>query len=167
MTTHFRTCNLCEALCGLKIEVADNQVKTITGDQKDPLSRGHICPKALALKDVYNDPNRIKTPMRRTATGWESISWESAYAEIVEKLKAIQAQHGNNAVGVYQGNPSIHNLGTTLNSGNFVRLLKSKNLFSATSTDQLPHHFAAWQMFGHPMLLPIPDIGWKPDCIEW
>jgi anaerobic selenocysteine-containing dehydrogenase len=158
MTTHFRTCNLCEALCGLKIEVADNQVKTITGDQKDPLSRGHICPKALALKDVYNDPNRIKTPMRRTATGWESISWESAYAEIVEKLKAIQAQHGNNAVGVYQGNPSIHNLGTTLNSGNFVRLLKSKNLFSATSTDQLPHHFAAWQMFGHPMLLPIPDI---------
>ncbi|MEN9609991.1 MAG: hypothetical protein RLZZ628_805 [Bacteroidota bacterium] len=158
MNTHFRTCNLCEALCGLKIEVVDNQVKTITGDKNDPFSRGHICPKAVALKDVYEDPNRLKTPMRRTTTGWESISWEAAYTEIAAKLKSIQAQYGNNAVGAYQGNPSIHNWGTSLNSGNFFRLLKTKNMFSATSSDQLPHHFAAWQMFGHPMLLPIPDI---------
>jgi anaerobic selenocysteine-containing dehydrogenase len=158
MNTHFRTCNLCEALCGLKIEVAEHQIKSISGDQKDPLSRGHICPKAVALKDIYNDPNRLKTPMRRTSTGWESISWEAAYSEIVAKLKGIQAQYGNHAVGAYQGNPSIHNWGTSLNSGNFFRLLKTKNMFSATSTDQLPHHFAAWQMFGNPMLLPIPDI---------
>jgi anaerobic selenocysteine-containing dehydrogenase len=162
MTTHFRTCNLCEAMCGLKIEVTDQTIHSITGDVHDPLSRGHICPKAIGLKDIYQDPNRLKTPMRRIVkdgvTSWESISWETAFAEIVDKLKSIQTQYGNNAVGVYQGNPSIHNWGTSLNSGNFFRLLKTKNMFSATSTDQLPHHFVSWQMFGHPMVLPIPDI---------
>lgn len=162
MTTHFRTCNLCEAMCGLKIEVTDQTIHSITGDVHDPLSRGHICPKAIGLKDIYQDPNRLKTPMRRIVkdgvTSWESISWETAFTEIVDKLKSIQTQYGNNAVGVYQGNPSIHNWGTSLNSGNFFRLLKTKNMFSATSTDQLPHHFVSWQMFGHPMVLPIPDI---------
>jgi anaerobic selenocysteine-containing dehydrogenase len=157
-STHFRTCNLCEAMCGLKIQVENDAVKSIEGDKNDSFSRGHICPKAVAMKDIYNDPNRLKTPVRRTADGWEPISWDDAYTEIVEKTKAIQAKHGNNAVGVYQGNPSIHNLGTTLNSANLFRLLRTKNMFSATSADQLPHHFAAWQMFGHPMLLPIPDI---------
>lgn len=157
-TTHFRTCNLCEAMCGLEIHVVDNAVTSIAGDKNDPFSRGHICPKAVAMKDIYSDPNRLKTPVRRTANGWEAISWDAAFTEIVAKTKEIQAKYGNNAVGVYQGNPSIHNWGTTLNSASFFRLLKTKNMFSATSADQLPHHFAAWQMFGHPLLMPIPDV---------
>ena len=157
-TTHFRTCNLCEAMCGLDIKVVDSEITSIAGDKNDAFSRGHICPKAVAMKDIYNDPNRLKTPVRRTADGWEGISWAAAFSEIIEKTQQIQAKYGNNAVGVYQGNPSIHNLGTTLNSANFFRLLKTKNMFSATSADQLPHHFAAWQMFGHPLLMPIPDI---------
>lgn len=156
--THFRTCNLCEAMCGLEIRVVNNEITSIAGDKNDAFSRGHICPKAVAMKDIYSDPNRLKTPVRRTADGWEAISWESAFSEIIEKTRKIQAKYGNNAVAVYQGNPSIHNLGTTLNSANFFRLLKTKNMFSATSADQLPHHFAAWQMFGHPLLMPIPDI---------
>jgi anaerobic selenocysteine-containing dehydrogenase len=157
-TTHFRTCNLCEAMCGLEIKVENSDIVSINGDKNDAFSRGHICPKAVAMKDIYNDPNRLKTPVRRTADGWEAISWDEAFSEIIDKTKAIQAEYGNNAVGVYQGNPSIHNLGTTLNSANFFRLLRTKNMFSATSADQLPHHFAAWQMFGHPLLMPIPDI---------
>jgi anaerobic selenocysteine-containing dehydrogenase len=157
-TTHFRTCNLCEAMCGLEIKVENSSITSIAGDKNDPFSRGHICPKAVAMQDIYNDPNRLKTPVRRTENGWEPISWDDAYSEILEKTKAIQAQYGNNAVGIYQGNPSIHNWGTTLNSANLFRLFRTKNMFSATSADQLPHHFAAWQMFGHPLLLPIPDI---------
>ncbi len=157
-TTHYRTCNLCEAMCGLEIKTENGTITTIAGDKNDAFSRGHICPKAVAMKDIYEDPNRLKTPVKRTADGWKPISWEAAYSEIVDKLKDIQAKHGNNAVGVYQGNPSIHNLGTTLFSPSFFRLLKTKNMFSATSTDQLPHHFAALLMFGHYFLLPIPDI---------
>ncbi|MFN3487872.1 MAG: molybdopterin oxidoreductase family protein [Emticicia sp.] len=156
--THFRTCNLCEAMCGLEIKVENDIVIKIEGDKNDPFSRGHICPKAVALKDIYEDPNRLKFPVKRTENGWQQISWEAAFEEVVSKIKEIKAKYGNNAVAMYQGNPSIHNLGTTMNSPLFAKSLRTKSLFSATSADQLPHHFAAWQMFGHPMLMPIPDI---------
>ncbi len=157
--THFRTCNLCEAMCGLKISVENNIVVRIEGDKEDEFSRGHICPKAFALKDIYEDKDRLKTPLRKNNLGeWEKISWEAAYETVVSKIKETQANYGNDAIGVYQGNPSIHNLGTMLYGPGFFKTLRFKNNFSATSTDQLPHHFASWLMFGHPLLIPIPDI---------
>lgn len=155
---HYRTCNLCEAMCGLEITYRDREVLSIAGDKNDPFSRGHICPKAVALKDIYTDPNRLKRPVRRTETGWEEISWEEAFTEVVTRLRQVQAQHGTDAVGVYAGNPSIHNLGTTIAAPGFIKALQTRHMFSASSADQFPHHFAAWQMFGHPMLMPVPDI---------
>jgi anaerobic selenocysteine-containing dehydrogenase len=155
---HFRTCNLCEAMCGLEIKVENNAIVSIHGDKNDTFSRGHICPKALALKDIYEDPNRLRHPMKRTPEGWVRIGWEEAFQEVASNIKSIQAKNGNNAVGIYQGNPSIHNLGTTFFSPIMGRAVKTKNNFSATSTDQLPHHVAAMTMFGHSFVLPVPDI---------
>lgn len=156
--THYRTCNLCEAMCGLEIEVENNQVKTIKGDKNDPFSRGHICPKAVALKDLYEDPDRLKRPIKRTESGWEEISWEQAFEEVVSNLKRIHHKYGKDAIGIYQGNPNVHNSGSLLFSGNFLRYIKTKNRFSATSVDQLPHQFVAYNMFGHQSMIPIPDI---------
>lgn len=156
--THYRNCNLCEAMCGLEIQLENDQITSIAGDKNDPFSRGHICPKAVALKDIYEDPNRLRTPVKRTPQGWQKISWEEAMDAVVEGIQRTQAQYGHDAVALYQGNPSIHNLGTIMNSPAFAKALRSKNLFSATSTDQLPHHYASWQLFGHPLLVPIPDI---------
>jgi anaerobic selenocysteine-containing dehydrogenase len=157
--THYRACNLCEAICGLEITVNENnEILTINGDKKDPFSRGHICPKAVGLKDIYLDKNRLKQPVRRTETGWETISWNEAFDEVASKLKSIQAQYGKDAVGIYSGNPSVHNSGTLLAIPAIIRALATKNRFSATSADQLPHHFVSSLMFGHPLLLPVPDI---------
>ncbi len=73
MTTHYRACNLCEATCGIEIEVRDGAIVSIRGDREDPFSRGHICPKAVALQDIYDDPDRLRHPMRRTKDGdWET-----------------------------------------------------------------------------------------------
>jgi len=156
--TKFRTCNLCEALCGLEIKVEDNKAISIKGDDQDVLSHGHICPKAVALIDIQEDPDRLKHPMRKLGDKWEKISWEEAYHYTAQKLVAVQQQYGTNAIGIYQGNPSVHNLGTTLFSPDFVRSLKTTNRFSATSVDQLAHHLAATYMFGHPLMVPVPDI---------
>ena len=155
---HYRTCNLCEAICGIEIKHENGKVLSIEGDKNDPFSRGHICPKALALKDIYEDENRLKFPVKRVGSDWKQISWNEAFDEIAAKLKEIQANYGRNSVAVYQGNPSVHNFGTLLNSGSLLKALKTQNNFSATSVDQLPHHFAAWTMLGHPLLMPIPDI---------
>lgn len=157
-TIKYRTCNICEALCGLAIAVENNQITSIKGDKEDTFSKGHLCPKAYALKDVHEDPDRLKHPIRKVNGEWQPISWEEAFAYTAKQLAGIQQQHGDDALGIYQGNPSIHNLGTMLYGPPFVRSLKTKNRFSATSVDQLPHHLAADAMFGHPNLIPIPDI---------
>src|SRR4051812_34972431 len=91
--THYRTCNLCEAICGIEIKHEDGQILSIAGDKQDPFSRGHICPKAVALKDVYLDENRLKFPVKRTADGWQQVSWGEAFTEIAENIKDIQTRY--------------------------------------------------------------------------
>lgn len=155
---HYRTCNLCEAMCGVEIKSEGREIVAIAGDAHDPFSRGHICPKAVALKDIYTDRDRLKYPVRRTAKGWERIGWDEAFDEVVARLKAVQARYGPNAVAIYSGNPTAHNFGSMLFAPFFLRALKTRQRYSATSVDQLPHHFASFFMFGHQLLLPIPDI---------
>lgn len=156
--THYRNCNICEAMCGLEISYQEKQILSIKGDQQDPFSKGYNCPKATALQDFYTDKDRLKTPIRRTATGWEDISWDDAFDEITEKFKSIQHEHGKNALAVYLGNPNAHSLGNSLFLKPFMKSLGTLNRFSSASTDQMPHHVASDFMFGAGMLIPVPDI---------
>ncbi|WP_207847948.1 MULTISPECIES: molybdopterin oxidoreductase family protein [unclassified Pseudomonas] len=161
-TLHHRACHLCEAICGLTIETTETDgnvaITSIKGDALDTFSRGHICPKAVALQDIQNDPDRLRQPMRRVGSEWLPIAWDEAFALVAERLAAIQERHGQNAVAVYQGNPSVHNYGLMTHSNYFLGLLKTRNRYSATSVDQLPHHLSSYLMYGHGLLLPIPDI---------
>ena len=155
---HYRTCNLCEAMCGVEITLTDNKITSIRGDKEDPFSQGHICPKAVALQDLYNDKDRLKHPVRRTQNGWQKIGWDEAFDEVAKHLKAVQSSYGNSAVGVYIGNPTVHNYGSTLFGPLFFASLHTRNKFSATSVDQLTHHLVSYFMFGHQFLLPVPDL---------
>ena len=156
---HHRACNLCEAICGVEVRLEAGRIVSIRGDEADPLSRGHLCPKAVALQDLEEDPDRLRHPLRRDGDGtWREVGWEEALDEIAARVRRIQEAHGRDAVGVYLGNPNVHNLGSMLYLRPFARALGSRNRFSATSVDQLPHHLAAMWMFGHQLLLPIPDV---------
>lgn len=155
---HYRTCNLCEAICGIEIQVEPFQRLNIRGDKDDVFSRGYICPKAVALQDIHYDRDRLKHPMRRTPRGWQRISWNEAFDEVAQNLKRISAQHGRNSVATYLGNPTVHNYGALLFAPGFIRSLHTRNRFSATSVDQLAHHLASFLMFGHQLLLPVPDV---------
>ncbi|MEN8721013.1 MAG: molybdopterin oxidoreductase family protein [Oceanococcaceae bacterium] len=157
-TTHFRACNLCEALCGLAITVDADAIVSIKPDKADPFSRGHICPKGVALQDLQTDPDRLRQPLRRTAAGWEEISWDAAFDLVASRLAAITAEHGDDAVGVYFGNPNVHNYGSLTHASTFLGHIKTRNRFSATSVDQLPHQLAALKLYGHQLMVPIPDI---------
>ena len=156
--THHIACNLCEAICGLEIKLENGQIKSIKGDKLDPISKGHICPKAIALQDIHNDPDRLKTPIKKTPDGWQQISWRQAYDEVTDNLKQIQHLHGKDSVAVYLGNPTVHNLDAMLFGPMFFRTLKTKNRYSATSVDQLPEQLVSLLMFGHSLLIPLPDL---------
>src|SRR5258708_34984203 len=107
--THFRTCNLCEAMCGIAIDVEGPRILAIRGDKEDPFSRGHICPKAVALKDVHEDPDRLRRPLRRTGAVWKEVGWDEALSLAAEGLAAVQRVHGRSAGAGDQGNPVVHN----------------------------------------------------------
>lgn len=156
--THYRTCHLCEAMCGVAIEVNNGRIESIKGDADDPLSRGHICPKAVALKDLHEDPDRLRKPIRRTSDGWQEMEWDDALDLVANRLHRIRTEQGRNALGVYLGNPNVHNHGALVANLPFLKALGTQNRFSATSNDQLPHMLASLEMFGHQLMFPIPDI---------
>jgi anaerobic selenocysteine-containing dehydrogenase len=150
-------------MCGIEVTVEDKQILSIKGDRQNAFSQGYVCPKASSLKDLYEDPDRLKKPIRRTDDGWQEIEWDQAFDWVAQSLHQIQQNHGDNAVGIYLGNPNAHNLGSILFGPLFYRALRTRNRFSATSVDQLPHHVVSSHLFGHQMQLPIPDID-NTDC---
>ncbi|MCE9600054.1 MAG: molybdopterin-dependent oxidoreductase [Spirochaetia bacterium] len=158
MKTVYRSCSLCEAICGLEITVENGRVAGIRGDKADVFSHGHICPKGPELKAIHEDPDRLRKPIRRVGNDWHEVSWDEALNEVAEKIHAVQSAHGTDAVAYYAGNPNVHNYGSLLFAPRFIARLKTRNSYSATSVDQLPHHFAAQKMFGHPLLVPVPDV---------
>ena len=158
MTVRRTSCNLCEAICGVLVTVENGHVTDIRGDESDPLSHGHICPKAVALRDLQEDPDRLTTPVRRTSDGWQEIGWDAAYELVVDKLTGIQKEHGRNSIGVYLGNPNVHSLGALTHMPTMVRQLRTRNRFSATSIDQLPHMLSSYLLYGHQLMVAVPDI---------
>ena len=161
--THHRVCHLCEAMCGLVIQTEGVKVTDVRGDKDDPLSRGHVCPKAVALQDIHEDPDRLRKPMKRirTAPGeyqHVEIEWSEALDLAADALASTIEKQGIDAIGAYFGNPAVHNYGMLTHQRNLFRHIRTRNRFSATSVDQLPHHLVSLWCFGHMLLHPIPDV---------
>jgi len=156
--THYRSCTLCEATCGVAIEVEGDRVIAIRGDEADPFSQGYICPKATALADLHEDPDRLSHPMVRAGDTWREVGWDEALALVARRIDETRAAHGPDSIGVYQGNPVAHNLGLLTFGQLFLRKLGTKNCFSATSVDQLPHMLASHHLYGDGIFMPVPDV---------
>src|SRR4029450_6606073 len=153
-----RTCPLCEAMCGLTLEVSGDGVLAVRGDPEDAFSGGYICPKAVGLMDVHHDPDRVGQPLRRRNGTWERAGWDDAVAETVQRLADIRRAHGDDAVAFYVGNPTTHSYSAPLPALAFARALNTHNVFSTASVDYLPHTFAAYHSFGNRVLVPVPDV---------
>ncbi len=156
--TVYRTCTLCEACCGIVVTVSDGRIAAIAGDERDPASHGYICAKAGALKDLHEDPDRLRHPLRRTATGWEQVTWNEALAFAAEGILAVQRAHGNDAAATYFGEPTVHNLGALLFGDVLVASLGTKKRFSANSLDQFPKQLVSHWMYGSGYFVSVPDV---------
>src|SRR3954447_2683918 len=159
----YRTCPLCEATCGLEITIADGAVERVRGDAADVFSRGFLCPKGVGIKELHEDPDRVRAPLLRRNGHFEEVSWDEAFAAVDEGLGRVLGGGDRNAVGVYFGNPTAHNLSAMLYGRVLMKALGSRSLFSASTVDQFPKQLASSYMFGSPVTVPVPDL----DRCEW
>jgi len=157
--TVFRTCPLCEATCGLEISVnLQEQIVRIRGDKDDVFSHGFICPKGSTLKQLHEDPDRLRKPMVKRNGVHVEVSWDEAWKEVERGLMGVIDRHGRGSLSAYLGNPNAHNLGPQLFSGVMLRSMGTRNIFSASSVDQMPMHVAGGFMFGSAQHIPVPDL---------
>ncbi len=157
-TTHYRICPLCEACCGLQVQTEGGKVTAIRGADDDVFSAGYVCPKGVALKELHEDPDRLRTPLVRRNGQLEPATWDEAFDEIERRLPAIQQAHGRDAVAVAVGNPSAHKMSLLLYFGRLAKALGTKNVYSASTLDQMPKQLASGLMFGHWLSVAVPDI---------
>ena len=155
-------CNLCEAICGVELTIEHgpqgDRVSAIRGNDADPLSRGHICPKGVALADIHSDPDRLRKPVKKVDGEWVETTWDDALDLVAENIAKTINTHGKDALGIYLGNPNAHSLGAATHGIRLVKAFRTRNRFSASSVDQIPHQFVASEMFGHQLMIPITDI---------
>ncbi len=156
MPVYTRTCHICEANCGLLVELEGERVVSIKGDPHDVLSAGHICPKATAIADLETDPDRLRTPVKRAGGDWVPVSWEEAFADIGARYARLKAAGFEGAL--YIGNPTAHNYSLGMAFPGLKKALATPNVFSASTVDQIPQQLVNMWMFGHNALWPIPDI---------
>src|SRR5437899_522295 len=157
--TAFRTCPLCEATCGLEIEIRDGgAIGRIRGDRDDVFSHGFICPKGSTLKQLHEDPDRVRTPLVRRNGKLEPATWDEAFAEVERRLTPIVEAHGRDAVAIYLGNPNVHNLAGLIYNRAVVRGLGTRNVYSASTVDQRPKEVSTGLMFGSMLSFVVPDV---------
>ncbi|MFI0357890.1 molybdopterin oxidoreductase family protein [Actinomadura sp. 9N407] len=153
--TAFRTCPLCEALCGLELTLDDSGTVTrVRGDRDDPFSKGFICPKGATLGKLDSDPDRLQAPLLDGA----ETSWDEAFATVGRRIAEIIERYGKDAVAVYIGNPTAHSVAGPLYGGALIKALGTRNIYTASTADQMPKHVSCGYMFGDPLAIPVPDL---------
>jgi anaerobic selenocysteine-containing dehydrogenase len=158
VTSHYRTCPLCEAMCGLEVKVHDGRVAGIRPDREDVWSRGYICPKGAVLGELHEDPDRLRAPLVRTSGGWREVSWDEAFAEVERRLRPVVERHGISAVTAYIGNPTAHNFSLSRYVGAFISMSTLPVLYSAGTVDQWPKNLVGALLFGGMWTVPVPDL---------
>ena len=153
---HARTCHICEANCGILIEIEGRDVVSIKGNPDHILSQGYICPKATSIADIQNDPDRLQRPLRKNGDDWEEIEWETAFSEIGEQFARVTS--GKKIPAVFLGNPNTHNYANVTQFRTFSGSLGIRGQYSAATLDQLPHMIMQRWVYGHNALYPVPDI---------
>ncbi|HWW54568.1 MAG TPA: molybdopterin-dependent oxidoreductase, partial [Acidimicrobiales bacterium] len=158
MKLAYRTCPLCEAVCGLELAVNDGRITRVRGDREHVLSGGFICPKGAAFGQLVHDPDRLRRPLVRQQGEWLEVTWPEAFAAADAGLRGVASRSGNESVALYVGNPNVHTMAGGLFLSTLIRAWRTPNVYSASTVDQMPKHVSCGYLFGNSLAIPVPDI---------
>ncbi|KND32158.1 molybdopterin-dependent oxidoreductase [Streptomyces anulatus] len=154
-----RICPLCEATCGLTLTIEGTTVTGARGDRDDIFSRGFICPKGASFGGLDADPDRLRVPLVRGDDGeLREAAWSEAFDLIAARIPELTKTHGPNAVGVVLGNPNVHTMAGSLYPPLLLGALRTRNVFTASTLDQMPKHVSSGLLFGDAHAIPVPDL---------
>ncbi|MEU9147215.1 molybdopterin oxidoreductase family protein [Streptomyces sp. NPDC048349] len=156
--TALRICPLCEATCGLTLTIEGAAVTGARGDREDVFSRGFICPKGAAFGALDSDPDRLRAPLVRRDGRLQEATWEEAFDTIAAAVPALVREHGPQAAGLVLGNPNVHTMAGALYPPLLLKALGTRNLFTASTLDQMPKHVSSGLLFGDAFAIPVPDL---------
>ena len=92
--THKTFCVICEATCGLEVDVKDNRVTDIRANQDHVVSKGHLCVKGKRFGSIQHSPDRVTSPLKRVGDSWQTISWDQAINEILSWVRVSHPLQG-------------------------------------------------------------------------
>ncbi|MEU0134460.1 molybdopterin-dependent oxidoreductase [Streptomyces sp. NPDC006296] len=156
--TALRICPLCEATCGLTLTIEGTAVTGARGDRDDVFSQGFVCPKGASFGGLDADPDRLRTPLVRTGGVLREATWSEAFDLIAARIPALTGEHGKQAVGVFLGNPNVHTMAGGLYPPLLLSTLGTRNVFTASTLDQMPKHVSSGLLFGDAQAIPVPDL---------
>lgn len=154
----FRTCPLCEGMCGIEVKLNAGRVQAIRPDKDNVWSRGHICPKGTTLGALHDDPDRIRTPLIRDDGVWREVGWDEALRRCEQLIHRVHAQFGSRAMCAYTGNV----VGKLFDIGRYVVLFFQKaklgSHYSSSTVDQQPKNLSSLLLYGNMWKIPVPDV---------
>jgi anaerobic selenocysteine-containing dehydrogenase len=136
-STHTTYCRNCPSVCGLRIEVEDNKIVGIRGDQNHALTKGYFCVKGLASMDLHNGEDRLSASRSRGPDGHVAdIDVERALDEIHARLMNVLLRYGPSAVAMYYGTGANNNSVCHSAMKGWFDLIGSPYIFSSMTLDQ-------------------------------
>lgn len=143
-------CEMCDARCGVLAYVAGGRLIKLEGNYNHSHSLGRICARGVAGLKLLYSPQRLKFPMKRTPEGkFERLTWEKAFAEIGERLKAIRREAGAESLAW-----AYHAHLSQMWDQQFMRAFGSPNVFTQASKHDLSRTIACNHMLGQ---VPVAD----------
>jgi anaerobic selenocysteine-containing dehydrogenase len=151
-------CRVCEATCGLEVDVAENRVVAIRPNREHVVSQGYSCVKGIHFDQVQHSPDRVTRPMKRVGARWEPIGWEQALAEIGAKLREIRARSGGDAIAHLVGSAGGANVLAPLFRNAFFAALGSRAMYGTGTCDTTNKFRVCEDLYGSPFQLAYPDV---------
>ncbi|NUS88070.1 MAG: molybdopterin-dependent oxidoreductase [Streptomyces sp.] len=156
--TALRICPLCEATCGLTLTIEEGRVTRARGDGADVFSHGFICPKGASFGQLDADPDRLREPLVRRGGRLEPAGWDEAFAAVEAGLRPLIERYGPQAAAIFLGNPNVHTMAGGLYPPLLLGALGTRNVFTASTLDQMPKHVSSGLLYGDANAIPVPDL---------
>lgn len=157
-------CRICEALCGLEVDVEDGRVVDIRPDAEHVATDGFGCPKGLKQHRILDSPDRLKHPLKRAGSRWEEVSWDEALAGIGAKVAELRRDDGPDSIAMYVGTAAGFGVLHPIFAQGFMDGIGSRSMYSSATQDCANKFAVAREMYGFVFTQPFPDVG-RTRCL--